>query len=130
MANEKKEGKQELIKHSAAIQIQNKVTLLQEKTWNVLLWHAYAELPTEEIHSIRVQDLMLTLEYQSKNEEYLKAAIRGLVLCSVEWNVLNKDNSRKWGVAALLASAEIDNGLCTYAFAPHLRPILHHPNMY
>lgn len=130
MDNEKKEERQEVRKHSAAIQIENKITLLQEKTWNVLLWNAYDALPTQEIHSMRVQDLMGKLEYQSKNEEYLKAAIRGLVACSVEWNVLNKDNSPRWGVAALLASAEINNGTCTYAFAPHLRPILHHPNMY
>ena len=73
---------------------------------------------------------MRRLEYQSKNEEYLKAAIKRLVACSVEWNVLNKDNSRRWGIAALLASAEINHGMCTYGFAPHMRPILHHPTMY
>jgi hypothetical protein len=130
MDPEIKEEKQEVVKHSAAIQVEGKLGLLEEKIFNWLLAHAYDDLPTQEIHSIRLQDLMRKLEYQSKNDEYLKAAIKRLVSCSLEWNVLNKDNTRRWGVAALLASAEINNGVCTYGFAPHLRPILHHPTMY
>ena len=34
-----KESRQELIKHSAAIQIENNLTLLQRCTWNVLLYN-------------------------------------------------------------------------------------------
>lgn len=130
MDTETREDKQEVVKHSAAIQIESKTTLLEEKIYNWLLAHAYDDLLTQEIHSIRLQDLMKKLEYHSKNEDYLKAAIKRLVSCSVEWNVLNKDNTHRWGVAALLASAEINHGVCTYGFAPHLRPILHHPTMY
>ena len=33
--------KTEVIKHSAAIQIQNNITLLQRRAWNVLLANAY-----------------------------------------------------------------------------------------
>ena len=130
MDTEKIQEKQEVFKHSAAIQIESKTSLLEEKIFNWLLAHAYDELLTQDIHSIRLQDLMQKLEYHSKNDAYLKDAIKTLVSCSVEWNVLNKDNTRRWGVAALLASAEINHGVCTYGFAPHLRPILHHPTMY
>ena len=42
------ELKVEVIKHSAAIQIQNNITLLQRRTWNALLYNAYSKLPTEE----------------------------------------------------------------------------------
>ena len=35
-----------------------------------------------------------------------------------------------WGVAALLASAEIKDGICMYGFAPHLRQKLHNPRIY
>ena len=38
--------KTEVIKHSAAIQIQNNITLLQRRAWNVLLANAYDELPS------------------------------------------------------------------------------------
>jgi hypothetical protein len=40
--------KTEVIKHSAAIQIQNSISLLQRRAWNILLANAYEELPTEQ----------------------------------------------------------------------------------
>jgi hypothetical protein len=55
--------KRDVIKHSAAIQIQNNVTLLQRRAWNVLLANAYDELPIQDIHQISVQRLMMSLEF-------------------------------------------------------------------
>jgi hypothetical protein len=130
MTEPRPEAKLEVIKHSAAIQIESNITLLQRRAWNILLYNAYSELPSEEIHSIRVQDLIRLLEYDSKNEAYLKEALEALVGCTVKWNILDKDGSETWGIAALLASAEVKNGLCTYAFAAHLRPRLHNPRIY
>ena len=49
---------QEVVKHSAAIQIQNNITLLQRRAWNVLLANAYDELPTQETHQVKVAELM------------------------------------------------------------------------
>ena len=40
------------------------------------------------------------------------------------------DKKQVWGVATLLASAEIENGICTYGFAPHLRLKLYNPRVY
>jgi hypothetical protein len=37
-------NKKEVIKASAAVQVQNKMTLLQRRAWNILLAHAYDEL--------------------------------------------------------------------------------------
>ena len=122
--------KKEVIKHSAAIQIQNNITLLQRRAWNVLLANAYDELPTAEEHRIDVQDLMQSLEFYSKNDKYLKEALRALVTCSEEWNLLNKDGKTQWGISALLASAVIEGGLCTYAYSPELRRRLYNPAMY
>jgi hypothetical protein len=51
-------GRKEVIKHSAAVQIQNNITLLQRRAWNVLLANAYDELPTEEEHRIAVRELV------------------------------------------------------------------------
>ena len=56
--------------------------------------------------------------------------LRELRFCEVEWNLLNKDNKQVWGVAGLLASVEIQDGICTYAFAPHLRLKLYNPRIY
>lgn len=104
----------EVVKHSAAIQIQNNITLLQRRAWNVLLANAYDELPIEEMHNIKVVDLMEKLEFDSKNDDYLKDALEALVGCKMKWNVLDRDNRWEWGVTTLLAHAIIKHGLCTY----------------
>lgn len=124
------QGKREVIKHSAAIHIQNNITLLQRRAWNVLLANAYDELPVQEHHRIRIHDLVRALEFDSKNEEYLKEALEALVSCKVKWNILDKDGEHEWGVTTLLAEAKIKGGMCTYAYGPTLRERLHNPRMY
>ena len=120
----------EVVKHSAAIQIQNNITLLQRRAWNVLLANAYDELPLESMHRIKVADLMEKLEFDSKNDDYLKDALEALVGCKMKWNVLDRDNRWEWGVTTLLAHAIIKNGFCTYSYSPPLRERLHNPNIY
>jgi len=124
------QGKKEVVKSSGAIQIENNITLLQRRAWNILLANAYDELPTKSQHQIHVIELMRSLEFHSKNEDYLKEALKALVSCSVEWNVLDKDGSERWGVAALLAEVEIENSICTYEYGSTFRRILHNPRMY
>ena len=120
----------EVIKASPAIQIQSKITHLQRRAWNVLLANAYNELPDKDIHSVSMLELAAKLGFDSGNQDYLKEVLRSLRSCEVEWNLLNKDNKQVWGVASLLASAEIENGICTYSFAAHLRLKLHNPRIY
>ena len=129
-SKQQQQVKRDVIKHSAAIQIQNNVTLLQRRAWNVLLANAYDELPIQDIHQISVQRLMMSLEFNSKNEDYLKEAIEALVGCRVKWNILDKDGYTEWGVAALLAGAKISRGICVYEYGPTLREKLYNPHMY
>jgi hypothetical protein len=123
-------NKSEVIKHSAAIHMQNNITLLQRRAWNALLANAYDDLPIKERHAMKVKDLMVILEFESHNEDYLKEALRALISCKVEWNVLGKDREKDWIATTLLAEARIHNGVCTYAYAPTLREGLHNPRMY
>ena len=116
MAQPKRETKQEVIKHSAAIQIQNNITLLQRRAWNALLYNAYNGLDAEEEHRISVQDLARLIGYESHDMEYLKEASRAMMRCIVEWDVLDKDGSPEWGVTALLAQMKINQGICTYTY--------------
>ena len=120
----------EVIKASPAIQIQSRITLLQRRAWNVLLANAYDELPDKDIHRVSVAELAAKLGFKSGNREHLKETLEALGSCQVKWNLLNKDKELKWGFANLLASAEIENGICTYAFAPHLRLKLYNPRVY
>lgn len=101
----------EIIKHSSAIQIENSISLLQRKAWNVLFARAYDKLPEEEIHHVNVQELTGVLGYGSTNHRHLKDSIKALVTAGVEWNVLNKDKEEEWGVTTLLAQAQIKSGV-------------------
>ena len=120
----------EFIKASPAIQIQGSLTHLQRRAWNVLLANAYDELPNKEIHRVSVVELAAKLGFNSRNQDHLKDMLKSLAECTVEWNVLGKEKKQVWGVATLLASAEIENGICTYGFAPHLRLKLYNPRVY
>ena len=120
----------EVVKASPAIQIQSKISLLQRRAWNVLLANAYNDLPDKDIYTVSMVELSAKLGFNSGNRNYLKKVLRSLVDCTVEWNILGKDKVDEWGVASLLASARIKDGICTYGFAPHLRLKLHNPRIY
>ncbi len=128
-----RDTKQEVIKHSAAIQIENNMTLLQRRAWNALLYNAYNELDTKEEHQITLQYLAQLVGYDSHDMEYLKEASIAMLRCIVQYNVLGKDGSlERWGATALLAQADIQKkkGLFIYAYSPELRRRLHNPEMY
>lgn len=120
----------EVIKASPAIHIHNRITHLQRRAWNVLLANAYHELADKDIHRVSVAELAAKLGFDSKNDAYLKEMIKSLVDCTVEWNILGKNNKQVWGAASLLGSVEIENGICTYNFPAHLRMKLYNPIMY
>ena len=118
------------IKASPAIQIQNKMTLLQRRAWNVLLANAYDELPNTDIYSVSVAELAAKLGFNSKNEEYLKEILEALVDHKVKWNLLDKDKKQQWGVASLLAEVRIQDNICFYQYPHTLRLKLHNPRIY
>jgi hypothetical protein len=130
MSKPKKEAKQEVFKHSAAIHIHNNITLLQRRTWNALLYHAYNEMETEEVHQIALPALAKLVGYDSHDMDYLKGAAEAMVRCIVQWDILDKDGSPDWGVTALLAQGGINKGIFTYAYSPKLRQLLHNPRVY
>ena len=120
----------EVIKASPAIQIQSRISLLQRRAWNVLLANAYNDLPDKDIHSVSMVELAAKLGFGDGNQEYLKEVLKSIVDCKVEWNLLNKDNKQVWGIAGLLASVEIEEGICSYEFPKPLRLKLHNPRVY
>lgn len=77
-----------------------------------------------------MRELAAKLGFDSHNHEHLQEALRALRAFEVQWNILNKNNKEKWGVAGLLADARIVEGICRYSFAPQLRMKLYNPIMY
>ena len=120
----------EVIKASPAIQIQNRITHLQRRAWNILLANAYNELPDKDIHTVSVAELATKLGFDSHNHEYLKETLEALVDCTVKWNILGKNKKEIWGAASLLAEVRIEDGLCFYQYPHTLRQKLHNPIMY
>ena len=120
----------EVIKASPAIQIQSRISLLQRRAWNVLLANAYNELPDKDIHCVSMVELAAKLGFGDGNQVYLKEVLKSIVDCTVEWNLLNKDNKQVWGAASLLAFVEIEDGICFYQFPHPLRQKLHNPRVY
>jgi plasmid replication initiation protein len=122
--------KTDVIKHSAAIQISNDVSLLQRRAWNVLLAYAFDGLMDKEEHYINLKDLYSQLEYNSNDINHIKELLKNIVSINVEWNILRKDGKQEWGVVSLLSEVEICDGVLKYSFAPGLRKKLYNPSMY
>ncbi len=70
-------AKKEVIKHSAAIQITGDLSFVQRKNWNILLAHAFDDLPKKDVYTMEMKDLKDSLKYQNKNTN-LKGLIEAL----------------------------------------------------
>lgn len=122
--------KKDVIKHSSAIQISNKINLLDRRAWNVLLANAFDDMADKDEFKIAISDLAQILKYDSNDSQHLKDILYNLVDTTVEWNLLGKDKKQAWGVFSLLAEAHIINGFCYYSYGARLRQMLHNPSMY
>ena len=122
--------KQNVKKHVGAIHIGANLTLVQRKSINVLLAHAYENLLTERTHSIPIRALALLIGFDSKNEEYLRNALRRLTSVSVEWDSLNAKGKKEWVTSAILSHAKIVDGSCEYSYSEELAKKLYNPEVY
>ena len=96
-----------LKKHVAAIHIGAKLSLLQRKLVNALLYNAYDGLLTAQEHHISASVLCEMIGFDSKNIGYLKEALKGLMETVVEFDVLEDDGQRSWEAMVLLPYARI-----------------------
>ena len=122
--------KTEVIKHSAAIQMTNRINLLQRRAWNILLAEAFDDLLIEDRHKVKIKDLASGLNFDSKNVQHLKDLLMGLMTTSVQWNILGKAKNQVWEAYPLIGGAKIERGELTYEFAKGLKEKLFNPSMY
>ncbi len=123
----------ELKKHVGAIHSTNRLTLLQRKIANALLYNAYETLLEKEEHRIHVSTLCELINYDSKDSRKIKSALVALISTVVEWNLVDKnrqDTEGVWNASAIIADASIDGPECTYSYSKKMRQLLHHPEVY
>ena len=120
----------EIKKHVAAVHIGGKLSLLQRKFNNVLLYNAYDQLLAQEKHEIKIRDLCELAGFDSNNYAILKETLVSLSKTTVTWNLLGDDDVEEWGVSTMLSEAVIRNGVCRYAYSPSLREKLYKPELY
>lgn len=120
----------EVKKHVAAIHIAGKLSLLQRKLYNVLLFNSYDNLLTRERHEIKIRELCELAGFDSNNHQVLKDTLVSLAKIQVTWNILDDDGDDVWGVSSMIAEAVIRKGVCSYAYAPSLREKLYNPAVY
>lgn len=123
----------DLKKHVAAIHSANKLSLVQRKIANALLFNAYKELATKEEHEIHIATLCDLIGYNSHEQRAIKNALISLISTVVEWNLVDKsriDSEGVWNASAIIADASLDGAICTYSYSPKMRQLLHRPEMY
>ena len=129
---QKKDNKDKKIlkKHVAAIHIGAKLSLLQRKLVNALLYNAYDQLLTAKEHQISSSLLCEMIGFDSHNSAYLKGALKGLMETVVEFDVLEDDGETSWEAMVLLPYAKLKGGVCTYRYEHSLAEKLYHPDVY
>jgi len=121
-------------KHSSSIAISGKLSSLQRKVFNVLIYNARNSTPRnkDHIYSIGVNKLKayLNIPDDDKNDVYLKNRIEEIMKIVVKFDLFHKDRSVNWVAAPLLAGAQIKNGVLRYSFSHFLEDKLLNPNIF
>ena len=75
----------ELKKHVAVIHSHSKISLLQRKISNALLFHAYDNLLIKDEHEIQISTLTKLIDYDSHDHKKIKQSLMDLLATVVEW---------------------------------------------
>jgi plasmid replication initiation protein len=122
----------ELKKHVGTIHCSNKLSLLQRKISNVLLFNAYEELKQKEEHEISIKKLCELIDYGSHDYKTIKNALRQLLVVVLEWNILNENlpEEEEWNASTILADVGIRGAVCSYSYSPKMKKLLYSPSIY
>jgi plasmid replication initiation protein len=123
-----------LKKHVGLIHCENKLTLLQRKICNILLFNALDTIQKQDTHEISIRQLSSLVGYKSNDVSLIKKSLIKLISIVMEWNLLddNKfvqetnmpEKMVSWHASALLAGASIERGLVRYSYSPQIKSIL------
>jgi plasmid replication initiation protein len=121
-------------KHSSSIQISNKISALQRKSYNYMLKIAKNDLTkNRDLKTFRVtaEELLVFFDMGKENHSYLKKELTVLSETKVVYNILEKNKKyKKWGSFHLIAGFEYDNGMIKYSFPHQIEEMILNPKMF
>lgn len=125
----------ELKKHVATIHSSNKLSLVQRKISNALLYNAYNELLEKDEHTIHIAQLCKLIGYNSNDYKAIKKALVDLLSTVLEWNIVDGSklasvNTGIWNASSIIADASIDGPICTYSYSNKMKRLLYRPELY
>lgn len=122
----------ELKKHVGLIHSVNRLSLIERKIANALLFNAFDMLLQRTEHQIHISDLANLIGYDSHDHKVLKNSLMSLMSTVMEWNILDKEVTKKdvWVASTMLADAKIEGPICTYSYSKRMCELCHHPEFY
>lgn len=122
--------KKEVVKASGALHISHTISLLQQQLWNILLARAYPHFRKKREFKLPVSKLFSELDIDGQaNWAHVIKALNGLSL-KVEYNLLGKDKSSKWGVFHFLEDVYVKDGICFYSYDRTVRDAISSSTMF
>jgi len=134
-----------LNKHVGLIHCESKLTLIQRKLCNVLLFNALDNLNKNTIFEIGLKQLCILIGYTSNDTSLIKKSLKSLLSTVIEWDLLDKekfgeDDGTKqlqssnrtliWHASSLLAGVTIEGGFVSYSYSPQIKSILSNLEIY
>ena len=139
-AQEQTEADIFLKKHVGLIHCENKLTLIQRKICNILLFNALDKINELDTHEISLRQLCSLVGYNSNDSKLIKESIKSLISVVMEWNLLEDskflneddypDDAITWNASSLLAGASIKNGMIRYSYSPQMKSVLSSLDIY
>lgn len=129
-----------LKKHVGLIHCENKLSLIQRKICNILLFNALDRINENDIHEIPLKKLCSLIGYNSNDSRQIKDAVTSLMSTVLEWNLLDDNKSLNpdeysedeiiWNASSLLAGASIKKGTIKYSYSPQMKSVLSSLDIY
>lgn len=118
----------------AIVPTRDKLTLLSRKIYNVMMFYAQQQSAETQVFGIELRRVAKNIDFTSKNTEVLKEHLRQMVTNKVEWQSPTTGEGAQWGVATLIAHAELINKRgevwMEWSYAPKIKQAIFDPDRY
>ena len=127
-------GRTVVKKHVATIHCSNKLSLLERKISNALLFHAFPNLKQKLIHEIKLEDLKRLIGVNTRNHLALREALKKLISTVLEWNLLGDSIPELalegWNASTILSSVSVSRGVIKYQYSELIKTLIIDPKIY